>query len=399
MEAESACRTNVRSFAAIKGFNFFIYGAIAVYTSFFPLYMKSIGVSALHTGLIMAGGPFISIVANPFWGYMSDRWNNIKRVLLVLLSGSTAVMLTVFFGGSSSLAALFALMLAYFFFQSPLFSQSNSLILDAIENTELRFGAFRLWGSLGWALIAAAAGPVLGSIGIGRFWAVYGILMLVSIRIAFALPQGKPRPKAEAGHGGYLRIFASKRFIAFLAIGVLISIPNGMNTAFVSIYMSDLGGHEGLIGVSAFLTSIFEIPVFLLFDRYLPKIGRALIGCLCAVSLLYAARWLLMSSAGSAYEVAVIQMMNSVTFGGYYYIGTQLTYSLVPREYRASGQALYALSWGGLSGIIAGIAGGWVFQHEGAVAMYRLGAVLALFGAAGFLAMFALAKRKAVSSE
>ncbi|WP_212977768.1 hypothetical protein [Paenibacillus azoreducens] len=39
-------------------------------------------------------------------------------------------------------------------------------------------------------------------------------------------------------------------------------------------------------------------------------------------------------------------MLHSITFGGYYYIGTQLTSHLVPGEYRSSGQAVYGLTWG-----------------------------------------------------
>ncbi|MFH5182460.1 MFS transporter [Paenibacillus sp. TAB 01] len=394
---EEASRIGARSFAVIKGFNFFIYGAIAIYSSFFPLYLKSIGVSSLQIGLLLAGEPFISILANPFWGYLSDRWNHTKRVLLLLLIGNLVVMQSVFL--QSSYTLLFALMLAYFFFQSPLFSQSNSLILDAIEHTGKRFGEFRLWGSLGWALMAAAAGPVLSLLGIGRFWVMYSAIVLISIGIALALPRGHVRSKESKLPGGYAAIFANKSFAAFLLIGVLISIPNGMNTTFMPIYMSELGGKEGLIGLSAFLTSIFEIPVFLLFDRLLPKNRRTMILCLGAVSLLYALRWLLMSLASSPYEVVCIQILNSITFGGYYYIGTQLTTMLIPRQYRSSGQALYALSWGGLSGIAAGVLGGWIFQNLGAVAMYRLGTLLAVLGAACFAAMFVWLRRTGIRTE
>ncbi len=116
---------------------------------------------------------------------------------------------------------------------------------------------------------------------------------------------------------------------------------------------------------------------------------------LALVSLLYSVRWLLMSAATSPYEVIGIQVMNSVTFGGFYYIGTQLTSVLVPQQFRASGQALYALSWGGVAGIIAGIAGGWVFQNLGAVTMYRLGSVLSLLSVAGFLLLYVLMRRAA----
>ncbi|MCZ8515187.1 MFS transporter [Paenibacillus filicis] len=372
-------------FGAMKSFNFFVYGTIAIYSTFFPIYLQSIGVSKLEIGMLLAGGPFIAVLSNSFWGYWSDRWNNIRRVLIILLIGNGIVMQTVFFVHSQ--ANLLGLMLAFFFFQSPLFSQSNSYILDAVEPAGRRFGEFRLWGSLGWAIMAVSAGPVLAGLGIGKLWVVYGSMMLVSIALACNLPRADRRQQEAGRRGNYLTIFRNKRFIAFLIIGVLISIPNGMNNTFVSIYISDLGGKEGLIGLSAFLTSIFEIPVFLLFDRLLPRNQRTMIACLIVVSLLYALRWSLMSLATGPYEIIAIQILHCVTFGGYYYIGTQLTSSLIPWRYKASGQALYALSWGGLSGIVAGVAGGWAFQHLGAAATYRIGAAFALLGGAGFAAM------------
>ena len=108
----------------------------------------------------------------------------------------------------------------------------------------------------------------------------------------------------------------------------------------------------------------------------------ALLSC---VSLLYSVRWLLMSGTDQAIAVVWIQLLHCVTFGAYYYVGTQLTNRLVPPERRSTGQALYGLSWGGISGFIAGMAGGWLFGELGAPALYKASAVLTLVGAAGFL--------------
>ena len=277
-------------------------------------------------------------------------------MLLILLIGNAAVMQIVFSVQAGYL--IFAFMLFYFFFQTPLFSQSNSLILDVAEKTGKKFGEFRLWGSLGWAVMAVATGPVIEHLAIGRLWIVYGAMMLVSIALALRLPRGGSANNRKGAPTGYAQIWANKPFILFLVIGVLISIPNSMNNTFVSIYISDLGGKNALIGWSAFLSSIFEIPVYLLLDRYLRKSQRTMILCLAVVSLLYALRWFLMSVAATPYQIIFIQAMHCLTFAGYYYVGTQLTVLLVPKEFRASGQAVYALSWGGVSGIAAGITGG-----------------------------------------
>ncbi|MDR6885035.1 MFS transporter [Bacillus sp. 3255] len=383
-----------RPFGVIKGFNFVVYGALAVYSSFFPLYLKDFGMSSIAIGLLLAGGPVISLLANPFWGYWSDRLANVRRILTVLLIGSLLSLQSVFV--TSSYALMITFLLIYFFFQTPLFSQSNSLILEAIEGTGRKFGAFRLWGSLGWALMALAAGPVIGWLGIHRLWAVCGLLLGLSILFAWMLPGGARSGGSGRGvqRGNYFQIMGNKWFMAFIGMGILISIPNAMNNTFVSIYMSDLGGKSALIGWSAFFASIFEIPVYLLFDRFLRKDKRTMILCLAVVSLLYALRWYMMAEAVSPYQIMFIQALNAITFAGYYYVGTQLTAQLIPPEYRASGQAVYALSWGGLSGIVAGLAGGWIYQELGAKSMYNVSALLALLGMAGFAVMFVLARSR-----
>ncbi|SFI39969.1 MFS transporter, PPP family, 3-phenylpropionic acid transporter [Paenibacillus sp. UNC496MF] len=387
---------NARTLGIIKAFNFFIYGAISIYGTFFPLYLKDAGMSSFAIGLLLAGGPFVSLLANPFWGYWSDRLENARRILLILLIGNAAVMQLVF--SLKAVYLIFGFMLLYFFFQSPLFSQSNSLILDVAEKTGRKFGAFRLWGSLGWAVMAVATGPVLERLAIGRLWIAYGIMMVVSIGLAFLLPRGgKTDAARKAPRSGSRQLWGNKPFMLFLAIGVLISIPNSMNNTFVSIYIADLGGKSTLIGWSAFLSSIFEIPVYLLFDRFLRKNERTMIGCLAAVSVLYALRWFLMSTATTPFTVLFIQAMHCLTFAGYYYVGTQLTVMLVPRAFRASGQALYALSWGGVSGIAAGVTGGWIFEQFGAHAMYRISAATALLGVTGFALLYRFIARTAAS--
>ncbi|MFU1795435.1 MFS transporter [Paenibacillus azoreducens] len=143
----------------LKVFNFVLYGALAIYSTFFALYLKDTGFSNVQIGLLVASGPLIGLVANPFWAYFADRFRNNKRILIICLIGNFTCMQFVFMTESYTL--IYSLMLVYFMFQSPLFTQSNSLILNVIEGTNRKFGEFRAWGSLGWALIAVAAGPVL----------------------------------------------------------------------------------------------------------------------------------------------------------------------------------------------------------------------------------------------
>ncbi len=101
-----------------------------------------------------------------------------------------------------------------------------------------------------------------------------------------------------------------------------------------------------------------------------------------------------MSMATSPVEIMLYQMLHCLTFGGYFYIGTTLTAKLIPIELRASGQAIYALSWGGLAGIIAGLVGGWMFQELGPTTMYQIAMFIALGGMVGFLLLWQRMKKQ-----
>jgi PPP family 3-phenylpropionic acid transporter len=392
MTTESTSHNTHRSLTLLKLFNFSVYGSVAVLFTFFPLYFMEKGLSSFQIGMVMAGGPFISIFANPFWGYWSDRTQNIKRTIMMMMIGNLIVVQAVF--QLDAFVLIYSMMLLFFFFQSPLFSQGNSLILNTIEGTSHKFGAFRLWGSLGFAVMAAAAGPVVAEIGVGNLWIVYSVMLLISLSFAIGMPRGNSpsASKSKFTNNGYRNVFVNKFFLAFVLLGVLISVPNSMNFTFISLYIQELGGSAVLIGWSAFLSAIFEVPIFLLFDRYLKKDTRTMFACLVFVSLLFSVRWLLMAIATGPVQLIFIQILHCVTFGGYYYVGTSLTSHLIPSQYRASGQAAFALTWGGISGILAGFIGGWMYQSFGASTMYSVNSIITLAGVAGFLIMWVKVK-------
>src|SRR5699024_2056064 len=88
------------------------------------------------------------------------------------------------------LPVIFTVMFVFFFFQQPMFSQSNSLILNTIQGSNKKFGAFRMYGSLGWAIMTVAAGPILDYLGILNIWIVYTIMLLLTFALSFFLPKG-----------------------------------------------------------------------------------------------------------------------------------------------------------------------------------------------------------------
>nr|WP_276539974.1 MFS transporter [Paenibacillus polysaccharolyticus] len=372
---------------SLKLYNFFIYGAISIFAGFLQLYLQEIGMTKLEIGSLMAIGPFVSLFANPFWGFWSDKSRNIRIVLMMMMGGTFVLAQGVFY--APSYAWIYVAMIFFYFFQSPLFAQTNSLILGYIDGTGQKFGSFRLWGSLGWALTAVAAGPVIDRFGVSSVSIIFACMIAVAFVFSVLLPKqpiASDTPIVTFRRFG--KVMFNPYFMIFIGLGVLVSVPNAMNSTFMSLYIVEMGGDKQMVGWAIFTSSILEVGVFLLLDRLLKRKMSILLGSLILVSLLFALRWQLMALANNPMEVVFIQLMHSVTFGGYFYVGTQLTMLFIPRPYRSSGQAVYTMAWGGLSGVIAGLFGGWLFQSFGAEVMYNIGVFFSLIGAAGFAIMW-----------
>lgn len=363
--------------------NFFIYGTMVIFAAFFQIYLQEIGMNKIEIGSLLALGPLISLVANPFWRHSNDRLHNIRNMLLLIMLGILIMGNLVFQVNTYNM--MYVAVILLYFFQSPLLSQSNSLILGHIEGTKHNFNSFRLWGSIGWAVIAVAAGPIIDHSG------PYGISILFSVTLLLAISSAAMlKPLARAQHTpwvtfrDYKTVLLNKYFMGFILLGILVAIPNAMNGIFMPLFITDLGGSKLDVGLAIFLSTIFEIGAFRLLDRYLPKKMSALMGCLTCVSLLFALRWYLMSELTTPLEIILTQIMHSVTFGGFFYVGIQLTALFLPRPLRSSGQAVYALFWSGISGLIAGLLGGFLFQDYGSMVLYKFAVAMTLCGAVGF---------------
>ncbi|WP_438492926.1 MFS transporter [Paenibacillus sp. IHBB 3054] len=380
------------SFSSLKWFNFFVYGTVVLFTSFFPLYLQDVGMNKLEIGSLMSVGALVSIIANPFWGIWSDRYQNMRRIVLVMLTGTLVLSQLVF--QAHTYEMIYVSILFFYFFQGPLFAQSNTMILSYIDGTNHKFGSFRLWGSLGWALTAILAGPVIEWAGVSILSYLFAALLCAAMLSLVALPRlDHSIGVAPLPFKGFQKIFYNPFFLCFIFFGILVSIPNTMNNTFVSLYITELGGSKTMIGLAVFLSSILEVGVLLLCNRFLKRKVSVLLGWLALVSVLFVLRWWLMAGATTPLQVAFIQILHCITFGGFFYVGTQLTMLLVPRPYRSSGQALYTLTWSGISGILGGVLGGWLYQTLGAQSMYQSGVFLSFIGTLGFGLMWLFVSR------
>lgn len=351
---------------------FFFYMGLGSVLPLISLYFESIGLTGVQIGTITAANAFIGIFTGPFWGYISDRTDKHKAILisllLALVLASFTLTLTVKY------SSLFVLFIIYSFVLSPI----NPLMDGITLHSSLPFGKIRLWGSVGFALAAFFTGMIADrtSLVVIFYSLMIGVLMTAlliwktNIKITHTDPVNLHQLK---------RLLTNKKFIVFLLYAMLItSTFGGMNTYF-GLYFKYIGGNVVMVGVAFLLFALSEAPFMHLMSKYLDT--HAPYKLLLIVPLLGLVRWVLYGLTSSPTLVIATFALQGLFYapmliGGAEYIRLEL-----PANMRTTGITLYTAIGFGLGGIFINFISGYIYDH------YPANMIFLFYGALCFLAL------------
>jgi PPP family 3-phenylpropionic acid transporter len=254
-------------------FNFIYYASMAMVAPFLPLYFHYKGLTMTEIGLALAIGPLVSIFAQPFWCYISDRMKTIKRVLLVILLLTLLFSSLLFMVNSFHLILL--LMLAFMFVMTPIQPLSDSLLIWYAERHQKNYGSIRLWGCVGFAFSAVVIGTSIEKMGIEHLGILYEILVLLII-IAIIPLQNSKTGKTPVSTQALKQLFKNRQLIWFLFLILMISIPSRMNESIFGLFMNGLGASKTQIGSAWTIVALSEVPLFLLMTSILRRYSELL---------------------------------------------------------------------------------------------------------------------------
>jgi PPP family 3-phenylpropionic acid transporter len=330
-----------------------IYMGNAIYGTFIPVYLFSSGFSHSQIGTMLSLGPFIAILAQPWWGTVGDRARTKNAVLLLLITGTAISILL--FPLVNSFIYLLVMICVFTFFQTSIFSISDAITLEELDKQQRwNFGIVRMGGTFGFALMSIFFGLAANKHLSSMFW-VYAAVM----GIAFLLVLQFPKVQGHQSGGQTVRIwklFQHRKLTLYLSFSFILQITLGYYYAFFPIYFKEMGGDNVLLGWSMVISSISEIP-FLLYSGKLLKrvpVPYILLGAACATAL----RWFLFANVQLPVWILVIQLLHGLIF--IVLSVTIATYinQVVPKELKTSGQTLNGLINLGVARIIGSFFGG-----------------------------------------
>ncbi|WP_127532503.1 MFS transporter [Paenibacillus kobensis] len=372
----------------LRAYSFASYATLALVVSYFPLYFLDQGFSGQQIGIIYSTGPFISIFANLLMGIASDKYRTIKKLLHLLLFGQLVTVSLLF--PIESFALTCFVMFCFYFFQMPINPLSDSLLLLSSTYTGTPYALIRIFGSLGFAISAYVFGLVLKHTGSTYTLPLALITISVTLLLTFLLKdyQGSVR---KMNFSGFFKLLRKPKVIVFFSILLVISTAHRMNEGFLAVTLRQMGASDSLVGLAWLLSACSEIPIFFLLGKYGHKFKE--LPLLIVASILYAVRLLIVAKMSDPSLVVVTQLMHSVTFGIFFSTSLRYISYLIPDDFRSSGQAIFAVVWNGISGVISGLMGGFVFTTFGRETFFLIASGLACAAAAGFVAKYVVERR------
>lgn len=364
----------------LRLFTFSFFMTMGIVVTFFPLYFDYKGYSKLQIGLLYAIGPLIGIATNLLWGFLSDRFQTVKKIMIILIIGQLITAIFVFTAGWFSL--LYVCLAMFFFFQQPVNSLNDSQVMLSIRASGKSYASFRVWGSIGFAVSAGGFGLLLRHYGSGLTPILCLFTISCTLILVFFLTDARQNSKKMA-FGGMLSILRSKRFVWFLILIIIMSVSHRFNDGFLALYMRQLGASDSLIGYAWMASALSEIPVFFLLSKHGHRFKE--LPLLAFAGVIYALRFFIMGSIHNPAWVIGVQLLHSLTFGVFLITANRYLSQIIPDEYRSSGQAIFAVAWSSIAGLISGTLGGWIYDATGGSTVYVIAGCLSIVATIGFL--------------
>ena len=363
-----------------------IFLVVGIMLPFWPIWLKSRGLTEIEIGLLLSAGMWVRAFTNPLLAQLADRRGRPDQLLIAL--GWGALIGHLFYIPFHGFWPLFAVSIVAFMLFSPLMSLGDAVTMLKVRDGVLDYGRVRLWGSLTFIVAATLGGYVIE----GRpadliLWLVIGTLVLTVIACHLM-----PAAHTEGTRKFFapLREIARNRpLIVFMLAAGLLQASHGVYYGFATLHWQASGLSAGVIGALWAEGVIAEIILFAYAARLVRLFGP--IGLLWLAAIAGLCRWCTLGATEALPMLIAVQGLHAFTFGATHIAAMNYIAATVPASHGATAQSLYSSTAQGCIMAASMLASGWLYGHFGGSAFFAM-AVLSVAG--GLLAVPLWVKHK-----
>jgi len=361
-------------YCALYLFIFFGYGA------FYPLltqYYTSISLSGTEIGVISAITPVVSIVAQPLWGMICDRYQIRKPVLILVLAATGLIALL--FTLVSSFAWVLVLFIVFSLFQSAIVPVSDSMALTYAKQRNTPFGNIRLWGAVGFALAAYVTGLGVEEWGPSAIFFIFCASLLTAVLFLRQVPgDGEQARFGVSILAGLKDLLKIPRYMLFMISAFFLFGSVNANNIWFALYYQHIGGTVAGIGLAFLLFAGSEAPAMKLATVFIRRWGleyTILLG-----GLISAGRWLWYGTAPSTTWVIAMFFIQGFSVGFYLASASQYVRENTPASLQVTALAIFAAVGQGLGTMVCNLAAGLIADYAGILSVYWFFGIATLIG-------------------
>ncbi len=360
--------------ARLATFYFCYFAFLGAFAPFWPLYLKSVGLSAAQIGTLLAVVPVTRMFGPALWGWLADHRG--QRIPIVRF---TATMTLLVFAGAffgTSYAWLFGVIAVMNLFWCGSLPLVEATTMAHLGDRFTQYGRIRAWGSVGFVLVVVGTGQLLDFAGVrSLLWLILGLLALHAAS-AFLVTEAPRHVHHDDVHGVWA-VVRRPEVLALFAGCFLMSVSHGPFHTFYSIWLVDHGYSKGGVGALWALGVLAEIIVFFTWTRLSGRVSpRPMLLFAYATA---AVRFLAVAWLPDSLVVAVIcQIAHAATFGCFHGAAVALTHRFFRGRHQSKGQALYSGVGFGAGGAVGGLMSGYLWDHAGGAWTFTAGALAGL---------------------
>ncbi len=377
-------------YAAVSACYWMLYAITAGFSS---VYLQPRGYTNAQIGYILCAGFLLGALLQVVVARAADTSRRYPPAAFLLgtIVAYTAAMVAVglFPRAGMGLTGAYIAQLAAVMVAQPL-CNSLAFYLERC-GCRINFGIARGVGSLGYALMSAVMGLILGryatdALRYGAYLVVAVIVVLLYV-LCRRYPLSAAAAKEETVQGstgrGLLARYPGFRWLLAGTVGLFIG--HALVNNFLFQVVQNVGGNETDLGaINAYMAAL-EIPVMLSFSLLARRIEVRKLLVLSGIFFIFKTGGIMLSgSVAMLYLVLLTQALSFAVFqtGSVYYIGHRME-----RSDENRGQA-YATAMISAGNIIASLCGGYLIDNWGVSGTLLAGTAVSALGAACIIMLY-----------
>ncbi|XP_050430860.1 major facilitator superfamily domain-containing protein 6-A-like [Adelges cooleyi] len=381
---------------------FFIFDfATAPINPFLPTIANQRGVPVFIVGLFFTFLPILNVLARPFAGYITDRWQCRKAVLLSASLINALLTPTLHF-----IPALtdqqkadnvdvvttwgFWLFLLVVTVRTVLWMVGDvlqdTICIEILGKDKSKYGGQRIYGAIGYGLSSVFVGWCVDTYSRNlkekSFLPAYMIstcALIIHISIASKL-ESKQNSSSKNVAKAVGEVLSDVKVASFLVWATMSGVFTAFIWFYLYLYLEDLAEFyhperkpwiKTIEGFSFTVQCcIGELPVYIMSDIILRKIGH--MAAFSVSFAMFSVRFFLYSIINDPLWVLPVELLNGVSFAMSFLSGVSYAAKVAPPGGEGTLQGLYGMAFQGLGISLGCFVAGYTFDTMGSSNSYRL---------------------------